>query len=74
MWYDKCLNRQGERSKTILVGAKSDLAQDRQVSYQEGMLIAEELGLNYIEVSAITGHNIKNMFDIITRKIRSTGL
>lgn len=64
-WHSECEKRRGGSSQAILVGSKSDKSGERQVSYQEGMLLAEELALNYIEVSALSGHNIGNLFGII---------
>lgn len=69
--HEEGLKLRTDGSQMILVGNKSDLGEERQVSYQEGMLLAEELGLNYIEVSALTGHNIDNLFDILITKITS---
>lgn len=72
-WHDGCERNRGNYSQVILVGNKSEKSAERQVSYQEAKLLADELGLNYIEVSALNRHNINNLFDIITRKIRSEG-
>ena len=35
----------------ILVGNKSDLEDAREVSYEEGRLLAEELGMKFVEIS-----------------------
>lgn len=71
MWYDESIKYRTDLAQAILVGTKLDLAEERQVSYQEAMLIAEDLGISYIEVSALTGHNIDTLFEILTRKIRA---
>lgn len=45
-----------------LVGNKTDLADKRQVSAEEGEAKANELGALFIETSALLGLNIKEMF------------
>ena len=46
----------------ILVGNKIDLAEKREVSTEEANSLADELGVVFIEVSAKTGVNVKNLF------------
>lgn len=53
----------------ILIGNKSDLASERQVSKEEAETYAKRLGLIYIEVSAKTGHNVNLSFDMVTEKV-----
>jgi len=53
----------------ILIGNKSDLASERQVSKEEAETYAKRLGLIYIEVSAKTGHNVNLAFDMVTEKV-----
>jgi small GTP-binding protein len=50
-------------SKLIcLVGNKSDLDSERQVTYEEIFLFSEKNGLKYIEVSAKTNERIEDVF------------
>ncbi len=51
----------------ILVGNKSDLDDDRQVSYTEAYNLAKKNGTVYIEVSAKTGYNVINVFEELTK-------
>jgi len=53
----------------VLIGNKSDLASERQVSQEEAQTYAKKLGLVYIEVSAKTSHNVSLAFEMITEKI-----
>ncbi|CAD7956483.1 unnamed protein product [Amoebophrya sp. A120] len=45
-----------------LVGNKSDLADRRQVSYQEGYDFAQRENLQFVETSAVTGDNVDDTF------------
>lgn len=49
----------------ILVGNKCDLASQRQVSYEEGLEKAKQLGLMFLEVSAKTGNNVDSTFNAL---------
>ncbi|TFF95566.1 MAG: GTP-binding protein, partial [Promethearchaeota archaeon] len=55
----------------VIVGNKSDLEDQRKVSYQEGVELASKIGekgiknISYIETSALTGENIEDAFSLI---------
>ncbi|OHS96498.1 Ras-related protein Rab-4A [Tritrichomonas foetus] len=50
--------------KIAIVGNKDDLGSDRQVSQAAAESFAEENEIDFFnEVSALSGHNIKNMFE-----------
>ena len=52
----------------ILVGTNLHLQIKREVSREEGMLMAEKYNLSgYIEVSAKTGQNVEKAFEQITK-------
>ncbi|XP_052000615.1 ras-related protein Rab-42b isoform X1 [Xyrauchen texanus] len=55
----------------VLVGHKSDRLQagEREVDQTEAEILASQLGAPYIEASAKTGHNVKEAFDLLTRRI-----
>lgn len=42
----------------VLVGAKNDLYDKREVSFEEGLLFARSKGLSFFEASAKTGANV----------------
>jgi len=55
---------------TMLFANKSDMAQSRQVTYEEGKLMAEKLGSNFYEGSAKLNMNIEESFFDMVRAIR----
>lgn len=54
---------------TILVGNKSDLNDDREVTTAEGKSLAEEQGLFFIETSALDSSNVTSAFEMVVREI-----
>eukprot|EP01125_Pyxidicula_operculata_P016554 TRINITY_DN5708_c0_g1_i1.p1 TRINITY_DN5708_c0_g1~~TRINITY_DN5708_c0_g1_i1.p1 ORF type:complete len:129 (+),score=9.20 TRINITY_DN5708_c0_g1_i1:229-615(+) len=57
----------------LLVGNKSDLTEERNVSQEEGKKLAVEFGCSYIETSVTTRSNIDDAFhdligQIVTKK------
>ena len=50
----------------VLVGNNSHEDNYRQVTFDEGNLLAEKYGLQFFEVSALTGQNIDVLFYRIT--------
>eukprot|EP00331_Platyophrya_macrostoma_P032407 CAMPEP_0176455248 /NCGR_PEP_ID=MMETSP0127-20121128/30496_1 /TAXON_ID=938130 /ORGANISM="Platyophrya macrostoma, Strain WH" /LENGTH=143 /DNA_ID=CAMNT_0017844813 /DNA_START=208 /DNA_END=639 /DNA_ORIENTATION=+ len=47
---------------TILIGNKSDLTNEREVSYEEGEKFAKKNNLMFLETSAKTAHNVEQAF------------
>ncbi len=54
----------------VLCGNKSDLDNDRVVTYEEGEQLAEEYGVQFFETSALTGHNVEKMFTVLATTIK----
>jgi len=50
----------------IIVGNKLDLNYQREVSYQDASMLAEKYNIKYVEVSALTGKNVPDIFEILT--------
>ena len=50
----------------IVAGNKIDQKNKRQVSQEEAEKFCNDRGLSYIETSAISGENIKKLFEMIT--------
>ena len=55
----------------MLVGSKSDLASDRQVSFEEGKQLADKLGVTFYEVSALTGIHVDSVFTTLATCIKN---
>ncbi|CAH3191143.1 unnamed protein product [Porites evermanni] len=55
----------------ILVGNKSDMFDEREVSANEAKLLAEEWGCPHFETSAKTSSNVDEMFSEIVRQMKT---
>jgi len=66
-WIDDVRTERGNDVIMMLVGNKTDLAEKRQVSLEEGEQRAKEHEIMFIETSAKAGFNIKALF----RKVAS---
>nr|CAB3265381.1 ras-related protein Rab-6A-like [Phallusia mammillata] len=61
-WIDDVRTERGSDVIIMLVGNKTDLSDKRQVSIEEGERKAKELNVMFIETSAKTGYNVKQLF------------
>eukprot|EP00041_Stephanoeca_diplocostata_P004664 m.48749 g.48749 ORF g.48749 m.48749 type:complete len:211 (-) comp15273_c0_seq1:283-915(-) len=61
-WIDDVRTERGQDVIIMLVGNKTDLADKRQVSIEEGESKAKELNVMFIETSAKAGYNVKVLF------------
>ncbi|XP_043913372.1 ras-related protein Rab-6A-like isoform X3 [Protopterus annectens] len=61
-WIDDVRTERGSDVIIMLVGNKTDLADKRQVSIEEGERKARELNILYVETSAKAGYNVKQLF------------
>merc|ERR1712183_201755 len=61
-WIDDVRAERGNDVIIMLVGNKTDLADKRQVSIDEGEKKAKDLNVMFIETSAKTGYNVKQLF------------
>merc|ERR1719197_1867148 len=61
-WIEDVRTERGSDVVIVLVGNKTDLADRRQVSSEEGEEKAKEHGVMFLETSAKMGHNIKQLF------------
>ncbi|MHA1791456.1 MAG: Rab family GTPase [Promethearchaeota archaeon] len=68
MWNEERLKFSGDII-TILIGNKSDLPEERQVSQQEAIELANKLGVSYFETSALTGANVHDVFNLLAYKL-----
>ncbi|MHA1785975.1 MAG: GTP-binding protein [Candidatus Helarchaeota archaeon] len=60
---------EGQELKSLLIGNKIDLENQRQVDMMEGKSFADEMGLPYIETSAKNGTNVDKAFGRIATKL-----
>ena len=54
----------------VLCGNKSDLDNDRVVTFDEGKQLADDYGVQFFETSALTGHNVERMFTALATTIK----
>lgn len=66
---DHCYN---EFAETILVGTKCDLEEEREVSEERAQIVADELGLRYLEVSSVSRQNVDLVFNITAHNVIET--
>jgi len=68
-WLNDTLEHSNPDITIILVGNKSDIADKRQVSTEEGQAYAAEHGLMFFETSARTGDNVEKAFTAVAEDI-----
>ena len=68
IWYND-LKRYGEKYSVLaVVGNKSDLYENEVVNDKEGEKFAEEKNAEFMLVSAKTGNNVNNLFNVLVNK------
>lgn len=68
-WLNEIDRHCNDNVRRILIGNKSDLSFNREVSFQKGKEIADTLGMLYLETSAKTSDNVQEAFENIIRDI-----
>lgn len=72
-WFDRAKQLGGQDIETVLIGNKADLpADERQVSWEEGDAVAAELGIQFMETSALSGTNVEMAFVTMTSAIKAS--
>ena len=71
-WVENARSMRGEEVILFIAGNKSDLAEQRVVSEEEGENLANELGASFFETSAKSGENVKTLFDDLAKKLIGT--
>jgi len=61
-----------EDVRKLLIGNKSDLTSRKAVSYDEGKELADSLGVQFLETSAKSAHNVEEAFQAMAREIVSS--
>lgn len=66
-WYEGINEQNGKQIPGIIIGNKADL--DRpQVSHEEGQGLAESMGLDFCEISAVKGQEVEEPFNNLAQK------
>ncbi|KYN32830.1 Ras-related protein Rab-14, partial [Trachymyrmex septentrionalis] len=68
-WLTDTRNLTNPSTVIFLIGNKSDLEGQRDVTYEEAKQFADEHGLMFVEASAKTGHNVEEAFLETAKKI-----
>ena len=55
----------------ILVGNKTDMESEREVSFDEGQELANHYRVKYLETTAKMGQNVEEAFQLMTREIKA---
>ena len=71
-WLSDIKSHALEDVQILLVGNKCDLIENRQVSYEQGKKLADDVGINFIETSAKTSMNVEEAFMMISTQIRAS--
>jgi Ras-related protein Rab-8A len=69
-WYANVQQHASENVVMILVGNKSDMADRRVISTEQGQKLADELGIPFIEASAKTNDNVEESFFSLSRRVK----
>jgi GTPase SAR1 family protein len=65
MWIED-LREYGDKDTTIIIaGNKSDLDDQKIISFEEASELAKKFKVDYVEVSAKTGLNVKILFELL---------
>ncbi|CAI5732537.1 unnamed protein product [Peronospora destructor] len=72
---EKLLNMLGSKPPRVLVGSMSDLEKAREVSVEEGQMLASNWECPFVECSAKDNENINEVFTYLIKEIeRDSGL
>ncbi|KAE8734090.1 Ras-related protein RABA5a [Hibiscus syriacus] len=68
-WLDELNSSSDTTVAKMLVGNKCDLEDSREVSLEEGKILAASEGLFFVETSALDSTNVQTAFEIVIREI-----
>jgi len=68
-WIEDVKLQRGDEALIVIIGNKIDLVEARQVSKEQATSKADELNVLYVEVSALSGDNIKDLFEKIAQRL-----
>ena len=70
-WMNEVEKHASDNISRILVGNKSDMENNRQVSTDEGKELAEHYNVKFLETSAKDCKNVDEAFTMMTKEIKS---
>ena len=70
-WIEDCTAQSPKTVFMILVGNKSDLSNNRQVTFDEGKEMAKNNNMMFFEASAKTGENVDKIFEESSKEINN---
>ena len=68
-WLNYILKHGKRDADVILVGTKCDLKNKRAISRERAQIMADELGMRYIETSSQTRYNVDLVFETLARDV-----
>jgi len=68
-WLNQIDQHAPDDCKRMLVGNKSDLEDERQVSYEQGEEFAKEIGMQFLETSAKNDEQVSKAFEMMAGEI-----
>ena len=68
-WFKEIDRNADNDCKILLIGNKSDLSENRQVSYEEANNLAKEYNISYVETSAKNYKNVEFIFNKLALQI-----
>ena len=69
VWLEELRENGNFEMSLMLVGNKSDMVEERKVSYEDAMSFAQENNLLYLETSAKTGSHVSEAFERLAMAI-----
>lgn len=67
LWLEDIRNYGPENIQIIVIGNKLDKSYQRDVSFEEASVFCEKNNLKYLEVSALNGKNVPEIFENLSR-------
>ena len=63
------VNKYSNEAEKLIVGNKNDQVENEQVDLQQGIVLGKDLGIPFMEASALTGFNVEASFEALARRL-----